>query len=505
MGSGKTNRLRRKNDKYLIPQSPLSHPGIGISVLRINELSSSPTAANAQEARPTANGSKPEAAREFTVSQPSLETAKSRIEEVLGRMKSTVEQINPTAAPRGTETGAEAETEERPRADDSVYADLENRKSQIILAVRAAEEKAREAELAFKQLELRLEEEVAKRRVAEERLFEVEEGLAQQVSALEVLGIKRLEAESALEQHRSRLTAEHEVRSKLENEIFEARSQADAFSLKLVKLENLKTEAEAKAAAAENIVREVEAMVYQSESLANEAFEKFKALEADLAREVELRLFAEKQLSDLAEGVNLDGLPFELANPEVKVAAEPVVQIVSLADDQRRELEKEIETQREARLSAEKKLGAVESETQTLKEQLAAETRTLKEQLAAETRSLKDQLTKANEKQSQLDAKQRELIKARDAEQTAVKTRKSEFEQLQARLRTAETTLKSKEQMLVELTAERDRLKSAPPVPATPVEANQQQRKMRILGLSAGIIVLIVIIVILAVAALQQF
>src|SRR5262249_27362998 len=91
-----------------------------------------------------------------------METAKSRVEETLGRIKLTVEQIDPI---NSTSPGARLDEHivaQDLRAQDSAYEELAKRKAQIVTAVRAAEMKAREAETAFKQLEVRLEAEIAK-------------------------------------------------------------------------------------------------------------------------------------------------------------------------------------------------------------------------------------------------------------------------------------------------------------------------------------------------------
>src|SRR5262249_39657986 len=150
-------------------------------------------------------------------------------------------------------------------------------------------------------------------------------------------------------------------RSELEKELSEARSQADAVALKLIKAENLKAEFEVKTIVAEKAVCKAEAMLQQSETLAVEAFEKFKSVEMRLQQETELRIFAEQQLKTLAEQFSVS-LVHDLTMDESAELDVSTFQLpAQMSDEGYERLLTEIKTERAGRLAAEKDRKIAES------------------------------------------------------------------------------------------------------------------------------------------------
>src|SRR5262249_42231758 len=212
MGPGKLSRAKRKNHKVPPDQSPVEQhtDEIGGSV-RDEVITPSDDLAIAAETGSLTNGhtqngtEKIEPINDYDPAQISetadpadshlasvsplpplpMETAKSKIEQTLGRMKFAVEQTNLLGSESPIACIDEQAIARDLRAQNYAYEELAKRKAQILAAVRAAEAKAREAEGAFKQIESRLESEIAQRISAEARIREIEEDYAQQIAALE--------------------------------------------------------------------------------------------------------------------------------------------------------------------------------------------------------------------------------------------------------------------------------------------------------------------------------
>jgi hypothetical protein len=351
---------------------------------------------------------------------------------------------------------------------DFAKAGVETYRSQIATAVRTATEKVHRAEESLQKALAQIDAEIAMRSAADEKVQKLEAEFSEHSASVEALDLKRMELEYSLEEVQSRLNAEMELKAALEKEVFEARANSDAMSLKIMKLENSRAKAEEKAAAADRMVREVETMLDQSEALATEANLKFKAIEARLRQERELRQFAEQQLKTLVEEFNIK-LDVEVTDLPV---TEPLngsrnghgalAELQTLSADKRyQQLLSGIDAERRARIEAEKQAKSIHRE--------AAEARDLmkkSEALLAQT-------------QEDFQAK----IQAMDAEIRQLHIKLQISEDAAARARQAQPSASISDQML--------------PAPAS-------AHKARVITYYAGIGFVVMVLVVLFKALLNQ-
>ncbi|HKQ74976.1 MAG TPA: hypothetical protein VJ810_14875 [Blastocatellia bacterium] len=183
----------------------------------------------------------------------------------------------------------------------SVTAELEKRRAELIALARAAEIRAREAEEKCEQIESRLEQEAVQRQEAEHRLKDLEEERLRQLQVAEIESVKTLNA--ALEQERS------EVETRLneaEERIKASENKAEELALALAEAERRRAEAEALAQVARDDAREIESLFAGAEARLKEvevrlaeAESRLIESEARAAKEVEVRREAETALLEV--------------------------------------------------------------------------------------------------------------------------------------------------------------------------------------------------------------
>ncbi len=347
----------------------------------------------------------------------SMENVKEQMGEVLDRIRSKVGEINSTliepaalqssdaltvAGSGFSETAGEEPvvssltTQPLPSSDD-----LAAYKSRILAVTKATEAKARESEEKFSKIKKQLETETELRLAAEKRLEEVEIFYSRQKSTIEYEEIKRASLEEVLRETQNTLAAETEARKKAEKARDDARTLSGNATETIRSAEERRAAAEAEAAAAlelsvamearaiqaeasarkllvdaqnaEKALREIEHLVYESERIAAEAQEKCKQLESRLAKESEMRQFAEQQLKALVDELNID-LEIDWAKLEADlVRANVPTQRLQTASEPSDQLQIQIELERKARQEAEK--------SRTEAENLLVETKTALAQL----------------------------------------------------------------------------------------------------------------------------
>ncbi len=351
---------------------------------------------------------------------------------------------------------------------DFAKAGVENYRLQIVSAVRTATEKVHRAEESLQKALAQIDAEIAQRTAAEEKVQTLEARFSQHSASVDALELRRMELEYSLEDVQARLNAEMELKAALEKEVFEARANSDAMSLKIMKLENARADAEDKAAAADRMVRDVENMLDQSEALATEANLKFKAIEARLLQERELRQFAEQQLKTLVEEFNITldvdftDLPVTEHLNGSRNGHGALAELQTLSADKRyQQLLTGIETERQARIEAEKQMQSIHQE-------------------AAEAREL---MKKSEALLAQTQADFQAKIQAMDAE----------IRQLHIKLQISEDA------------ASRSRETQVPhPVAEAPLHRGATGMKTRIITYSAGIGVVLLVLLALFKALLNQ-
>jgi hypothetical protein len=327
---------------------------------------------------------------------------KSRLEAALARLKAEVAEDEPAQAemaePRSLASSGEAKVlslakPPMPTADTpGPRAELENRRSELFALVRGAVTRTHALEEKYQQAEQRLEQETAQRLVAEQRLHELEDEYLQRLAAAEAEELKRLEAELAREEAEARLQeavgrvreiesrvqAEADLRALAEQALDEAETRARAASQALTAAEQKRTEAEQNARRAEQNARDIEALVGEAEAIAHAAGERYKAAEARLQQESQLRALAEQKLKAFEDEL---GSCLELNWAEMEATAMPVIARPTLteanleADARLPQLQAQTEAEQKRRVEAEQARAAAETRAR----ELEAEMRKLEE------------------------------------------------------------------------------------------------------------------------------
>jgi hypothetical protein len=453
----------------------------------------------------------------------SLDQVKEQMGEVLDRIRSKVGEINSTMIePTGSLIEFQSDlmlpvkTEEvsalsEARANElSVTGFASQRlpsndelaayKSRILAVTKATEAKARESEEKFTQIKKRLETETELRLAAEKRLEEIEIFFNRQKSTIEYEEIKRASLEEALRETQNTLALEMEARKKAEK----ARDDATAFSgnatITIQSAKERRSAAEAEAAAAlelsvtmearaiqaeasarkllvdaqnaEKALREIENLVYESERIADEAQEKCKQLESRLAKETEMRQFAEQQLKALMDELNID-LEVDWAKLEADLVRNNVpTQQLPVASESADQLQAQIEIERKARLEAENSRSAAEK--------LLRETKTA--------------LAKLEEKRLNAEIYYKNLLEQKTQDQEKVESALA-----------SSSSIDSKRESLSGANPAQATIELSTPF-ATMLENSLERRnsRVRVLAYASGTVVLFIAIILLSIAAYNQ-
>ncbi|MCI0390950.1 MAG: hypothetical protein MOB07_19570 [Acidobacteria bacterium] len=288
----------------------------------------------------------------------------------------------------------------------SVTAELEKRRAELIALARAAEIRAREAEEKCEQIETRLEQEANQRLEAEHRLRELEDERLRQLQAAEIESVKTLK--TALEQER----AEVEARlNEAEERIKAAENKAEELTLALAEAERRRAEAENLAQVARDDAREIESLFAGAEVRLKEVESRLTEAEAR-AMEAEARAMEKDEAHRVAETALLEAQNKDEAAALAMAKAETATIALNEANQKRAEAEASSE-------AAEAKLQQTEVRlTQELDQ------RTFLEQLLRE-----------------LEEKSREQQRARETKELELYDALLSREELEARLKEAESRL----------------------------------------------------------------
>jgi hypothetical protein len=293
---------------------------------------------------------------------------KSRLENVLARIKSSSDSINPVFA-----ESAESSNPALPGTGDLQYHngngarpptstvashvkaladELEKRRAEVLATAREAEARAQAAEEKYQQAEARFAQENDLRLLAEQHIRQIDEKNKRLVAATEEEELKRLEIEIALADAEARLKEAVDARAQAEAALAQAEAGTEAANRVRGEAEKKRAEAEDRAVEAEKAAREIAALINEAESLARAVEERCKAAEVKWHQEAELRTLAEQQLKTLEEELALkldldwSKLSANLVNPD---HAQPSGNPEEFA----RQLQAQVEAERGARLEAE--------------------------------------------------------------------------------------------------------------------------------------------------------
>jgi hypothetical protein len=196
---------------------------------------------------------------------------------------------------------------------ESASGESERLRAEIIAKAREAETRAREAEEKFRQSEIKLKQEATLRLLAEQRVKEIEEEYSRRLTETQAGDLSRLEAEMARAEAEARVKQEAETRAMVEKKLAQTKAEALSTSYaledaerKLAMADSRVRTAEERAKRAEEAVREAEALIREADALAREYEEKYKALEAGLQNEIELRTLAEQKALSIEEDFKRD-------------------------------------------------------------------------------------------------------------------------------------------------------------------------------------------------------
>ncbi len=289
----------------------------------------------------------------------------------------------------------------------SILAEFEKRRVELFGLIRSAEARAREAEEKYTEAETRLDRETDQRQLVEKQLRELEEEYLLRLSTVEAEETKRLEAEMSLEKAEAQLkdaearVKEAEERAKNEAEArrlaeeaqTELEEKVEAAVLALADAERKRAEAEAEARAAEDNVREIEALIGEAETIGQEANNRYKTAEARMQQETELRDLAEKKLKALEDELS-SYLELDWSKVEPDIIQSNSAPPNADAKDPAWQFEAQVETEKKARLAAEKALASAE----------------------AKVFEVEDELRKAEEKHRQAEAGLKNVMRKQESE-----------------------------------------------------------------------------------------